>query len=116
MKLKRNDNRMKDTSMCMLQSWRANCDATVLIYDQDPTTLNCRDIAQITGYIVAYCSKGNASFKYERDVLSEMCKTYESGASGLGNIDTSNLIKKMLNRISNSSFLFGTWFTFVQVH
>lgn len=104
LRLRRNDKRMKETSNCMLQSWRANCDVSILIYDQDPMKLNFRDIAQVTSYIVAYCSKGNASFRHEREVLSDMCKSCDT-VSGLGSVDTTNLIKKMLNRISNSRII-----------
>jgi hypothetical protein len=105
LKLKRTENRMKNTSMCMLQSWRANCDVSLLIYDQDPTKLNFRDIAQVTGYIVAYCSKGNASFSREREVLSEVCNSFEGGVSSIPSIDTTSLIKKVLNRMSNSRII-----------
>ena len=62
----RNHARLVQTSTDMLQSWRANCDIQILLYNSDPMNPNIADIARVTDYIVAYCCKGNASMKEER--------------------------------------------------
>jgi hypothetical protein len=51
----------------MLQSWRANCDVQILIYNSDPKNPDLTDIARVTDYIVAYACKGNATMKEERE-------------------------------------------------
>ena len=61
LRLKRNERRMKQTSTSMLQSWRANCDVSLIVYDTDPVKLNPNDIARVAGYIVSYTTKGNVS-------------------------------------------------------
>jgi hypothetical protein len=36
LKLKRTEGHMKLTSLPMIQSWRANCDVQILLYNSDP--------------------------------------------------------------------------------
>ena len=63
----RNHPRINQTSAHMMQSWRANCDGQVLIYNCDPMKPDISEIARITDYIVAYSCKGNSTLKEERD-------------------------------------------------
>ena len=66
--LKRNHNRIVQSSTHMLQAWRGNCDIQILIYDSDPDTPNPADIARVTDYVVAYSSEGNKTLKEENEV------------------------------------------------
>jgi hypothetical protein len=43
----------------MLQSWRANCDIQIFLYQSDPNNPNLDEIAAVTDYIVSYTCKGN---------------------------------------------------------
>lgn len=72
LRLKRNERRMKQTSMSMLQSWRANCDVSLIVYDTDPIKLNPSDIARVAGYIVSYTTKGNVSYQSEKDSIAAL--------------------------------------------
>lgn len=63
----RNHSRVVQSSTDMLQTWRANCDVQILIYNSDPKTPDVADIARVTDYIVAYSCKGNATMKEERE-------------------------------------------------
>ena len=63
----RNHSRVVQSSTDMLQTWRANCDVQILIYNSDPKTPDVTDIARVTDYIVAYSCKGNATMKEERE-------------------------------------------------
>jgi len=62
----RNHPRLNQTSLFALQSWRANCDIQVLIYDTDPAQPDPTEISRVTDYVVAYACKGNATLAVER--------------------------------------------------
>ena len=61
----RNHNRVNQTSIDMLQSWRGNCDVQLMVYKGDPMKPDISEIARVTDYVVAYQCKGNATQKEE---------------------------------------------------
>ena len=63
----RNHKRLNQTSKYLIQSWRANCDVQILVYDCDPKNPDISEIARVTDYIVAYSCKGNSTLKEERE-------------------------------------------------
>jgi len=63
----RNHNRVNQTSINLLQSWRGNCDIQLLVYNCDPKHPSVSEIARVTDYIVAYSCKGNTTIREERD-------------------------------------------------
>lgn len=63
----RNHSRLNQTSKHLLQSWRANCDVQILVYDCDPKNPDISEIARVTDYIVAYSCKGNSTLREERE-------------------------------------------------
>lgn len=65
--LSRNNQRLNQTSIDLLQSWRGNCDIQILVYDSDPQYPSLGEIARITDYIVAYACKGGTTVKEERE-------------------------------------------------
>lgn len=65
--LPRNHNRITQTSKDMLQSWRANCDIQILIYNSNPKTPSVAEISKITDYIASYATKGNGTIRQERE-------------------------------------------------
>ena len=55
--LESNNQKIVQSSMYAVQSWRANCDIQNMLYDSDPTEPNPQEIAKITDYIVSYQTK-----------------------------------------------------------
>ena len=72
----RNNSRLVQSSIDLLQSWRANCDIQLLIYDCDPRNPDVTNIARVTDYIVAYSCKGNATMKEEREQTRHLLLRY----------------------------------------
>lgn len=68
----RNHNRINQTSIDLLQCWRANCDVQILIYDCHPDKPSVSDIARVTDYIVGYACKGNTTSVDEKEHLKQM--------------------------------------------
>ena len=88
---------MKQTSMTMMQSWRANCDVQVLLYDQDPLHVQCKDIAAISGYVTAYCTKGNATFQSERESIAALILSMETDYLYGDSMETVKMTRQILN-------------------
>lgn len=65
--LPRNNSRINQSSKDMVQSWRANCDMQILIYNCDPKKPSISEIARVTDYIASYSCKGNSTLKQERE-------------------------------------------------
>ena len=63
---------MNQTSLPLLQSWRANVDVKILIYDHDPRFIDSEDIANVINYIVSYISKGTHSFTEEKNIITDV--------------------------------------------
>ena len=63
----RNHERLNQTSMDMVQSWRGNCDIQILIYKCDPMHPDVGELAKVTDYIVSYACKGSSTLKEERE-------------------------------------------------
>jgi hypothetical protein len=61
--------RTLQSSMHALQSWRANCDVQVLLYDTDPTNPDALELAKVVDYIVGYTCKNTESMTEERQRL-----------------------------------------------
>jgi len=94
--LTRNDNRFFQTSLYCLQSWRANCDVQILIYDTDPKNPDASEIAKVTDYVVSYACKGNATLAVERKFVKDftMQSEIETGTAH----DVASTVCKLMNR------------------
>ena len=55
-----------------LQSWRANCDIQMLIYDCHPKHPDCDEISKVSDYIVGYNTKGNETLSQEKKRIKEL--------------------------------------------
>lgn len=97
LRLKRNERRMKQTSFIQLQSWRANCDVAVLIYSSDPAHIDHNDIANVSGYVVSYCTKGNLSYTTEKEALSTIVMAADDTFAEGQEMNTITLARKILN-------------------
>ena len=65
LELPRNNRRIVTTSKPLVQAWRANCDAQLLLYQGNPAHPSPDEIARVTDYIVAYACKGNETLLEE---------------------------------------------------
>lgn len=94
--LSRNDKRTVQSSLAMLQGWRANCDIQLILYESNPVKPDLQEIANVTDYVVAYACKGNDSLLHERkDVYNQVMQAeslYES------NKDIKRLARQILNK------------------
>lgn len=75
LQLKRNTTRMVQSSMKLLQIWRANCDIQLLMYDTDPRNPDMYELNKVTDYVVSYACKGNTSTEAEIEVMSSLICT-----------------------------------------
>ncbi|GFH43542.1 hypothetical protein CTEN210_00015 [Chaetoceros tenuissimus] len=102
LKLKRNNSRLKKTSTSMLESWRANCDVSVIVYATDPNNIVPADIARINGYITSYCTKGNLSFQEERNSIAAIISTYENCGVRSERMNMNAMLRKSMNSLLTS--------------
>ena len=102
LRLKRDENKMKQTSISMLQSWRANCDVALIVYDNDPVKLNAGDIARISGYVVSYATKGNKSYQSERDSIAALIENAGTDFVGDQKGEVLRLSRKIMNMFITS--------------
>jgi len=72
--LKRNHPRFLQTSFYCLQSWRANCDVSIMIFDSDPKHPDLSEIAEVTDYVVSYACKGNVSYALEKEQIKDFTR------------------------------------------
>jgi hypothetical protein len=96
LKLKRSHNRLKQTSSPMLQSWRANCDVQVIIY-QSKKELDVYDVARVTSYFVSYTCKGSETSDQEADAIKSLILASEPVYVEDQSYDLARVIKKILH-------------------
>ena len=97
LKLKRTTSkRMTQCSKYLLQSWRANCDVQLLIYDSHPDKPNLEEIRRLTNYVVSYTTKVNQSIPNERKVIKEIIANSESKYENEEN-NIASICKQILN-------------------
>ena len=70
--LKRNSTRMMQVSLDALQSWRANCDIQLILYDSDPKQPNLEEISKVCDYVVSYTCKGNMRQQTEKNLFKDI--------------------------------------------
>jgi PIF1-like helicase len=92
--LTRDNRRILQTSAHMIQSWRANCDLQILIYNSSPNTPDLDDVAAVTDYVVSYACKGNESSIAEKQHL----KDYITKLNSKEDMTTTTLARMILNR------------------
>ena len=80
----------------MLQSWRANCDVQLIIYDSDPLKPDIAEIARITDYIVSYSTKGNVTWKEENEQTKQLIMASDDVYGGIE--DLRRVAKQVMNK------------------
>ncbi len=68
---KRNYPKLIQTSLHCLQSWRANCDISISIYESDPKNPDASEIAKVTDYVIDYACKGNNTLAIEKKQVKD---------------------------------------------
>ena len=105
LRLRRNERRMKQTSTSMLQSWRANCDVSLIVYDTDPIKLNPNDIARVAGYIVSYTTKGNVSYQSEKDSIAALIDNASTEYVGNDEGEIIRISRQVLNSLMGTRII-----------
>ena len=103
LELPRNNRRIVTTSKPLVQSWRANCDIQVLLYEGNPAHPSPDEIARVTDYIVAYACKGNESLLEEMKQMKALILGCEdiSGTSK----DVKRIARKLLNQTTKDKVI-----------
>ena len=63
---------MQQILTVQLQSWRANCDVQLLLYDSDPYNPNLTKFVKVADYIVSYITKGSIGYMTEHKIMKEL--------------------------------------------
>ena len=96
LELPRNNKRLIQSSAFLLQSWRANCDVQILLYETDPLHPDPSEIAKATDYIVAYACKGVETLQEERNqMVSLVMAAHETFGD---HTDVQRLARQLLNK------------------
>ncbi len=72
LEMPRNYPKVVQSSVDMLQSWRANCDIQIILYESDPSVVDAYKISQITDYIVTYSCKRQESLKDQQEQMKTL--------------------------------------------
>ena len=99
----RNHPRLNQTSRHLLQSWRANCDVQLLVYNSSPSKPNIAEIAKVTDYIVGYQCKGNHTWKEEREQTKKLILATED--VGLGKDHLRKIAKQIMNKTATKRII-----------
>lgn len=86
--------------MNLLQSWRANCDVKILIYDTHPDYPDLSEISKVSDYIVSYTCKGHMTLSQEKNFISSTIKTIDSPCHQ-GKHQVQFAAKQLLNSLSS---------------
>ena len=103
LELKRNDDRrLLQSSSYALQSWRANCDVQLMLYQSDPDNPDLSELAAVTDYVVSYACKGNESVTEEKQKMKSYILSLDHE-----NIDLSTvtLARKIMNNASKDKLI-----------
>lgn len=105
LKLKRTTSRrMTQCSKYLLQSWRANCDVQLLIYESHPNKPNLEEIRKVTDYVVSYTTKVNQSIPEERKVVKEIIENTENQTEN-EETDLMLICRRVLNSFHNKRLI-----------
>ena len=99
LKVKHNHPCFTQTSKCMLQSWRANCDIQLLIYDSHPEAPDYQKIAMVVDYVIGYATKGSHMFTEERNQLCSFILNSDNNDQNIRRITRQLMNKCGTNRV-----------------
>lgn len=67
---------MQQISTVLVQSWRANSDIQLLLYDSDKYNTNLAKFVKVADYIVLYITKGNIGYLVEQKIMKELIQKW----------------------------------------
>ena len=70
--------RMRQTSMSMTQSWRANTDIQILLHSTNPEKPDPMELSNIIDYCISYITKTSTALEIEKVFLTKMIQKYVS--------------------------------------
>lgn len=103
LELPRNNERTYQSSLSLVQSWRANCDIQILLYDSDPKCPNPEDIGKVTDYIVAYACKGNETITQEKEQMKALILGSTEISGTITEVKT--LARVLLNKVTKEKLI-----------
>jgi hypothetical protein len=103
LELPRNNERTYQSSLSFVQSWRANCDIQILLYDSDPKCPNPEDIGRVTDYIVAYACKGNETIQQEKEQIKALILGSTEVSGTISEVKT--LARVLLNKVTKNKVI-----------
>ena len=72
LEMPRNHPKVVQSSIDILQSWRANCDIQIILYESDPNVVHPLEISKIADYIVTYSCKGHETLRDKREQMKTL--------------------------------------------
>jgi hypothetical protein len=97
--MKSNHPRLLQTSLHYLQSWRANCDISILIYESDPKHPDASEIAKVTDYVVSYACKENETLGIKHKQVKDFALSCETEM-----VDENDIIKTVQKCLKKTVF------------
>jgi hypothetical protein len=73
---RQNSKHVLQSSMSLLQSWRANSDVKILLYETDPNYPDLTEISTVCDYLVSYTCKGHTTLFEEKNIISSAISRY----------------------------------------
>lgn len=67
------------------------------MYDQDPLHVQYKDIASISKYVTAYCTKGSTTFYSERESIAALILSMETDHLYGDSMETVKMTRQILN-------------------
>ena len=97
MEIPRNNPRIVQTSMFLVQGWRANVDIQYILYDDILAKTTASDISQVSDYIISYICKGTETSVQEKHKLKDLVMNSEECTGDVNNV------KRLSWKIMNES-------------
>jgi hypothetical protein len=99
LELLRKNRRAVQSSLHLLQGWRANCDVQVTLYDSNPTNPNCEELGKVTDHVVPYACEGDNSLQGEKEKFTSYIFSLNDATVNQGNVnEAKRLARKILNK------------------
>jgi len=99
----RNNVRLNQTSLFLLQGWRGNCDLQILVYNCNPKNPDTSEIARVTDYVASYSCKGNYSLKEERQHNKDLIMASEDYTGDKK--DVVRVCKQVMNKCASKRLI-----------
>ena len=102
LEMKRDHPRMVQISAPVLESWRANCDISLILSESDPKNPSTRDIIPVSKYLTEYVGKGMEGSGALGDVLASVAADANPETSCAKNVVNKFLMKTVKRDISSA--------------